>query len=980
MGLSEAMSIQSGSKLKNARAAAGMPASPIAPASKVNEISQLDRMSILASILLSLKQSVGSAAAAQAPSAEPAGEDTASSETGAAGAVVISPPQAFEIARLPERLSTDSSSPAQGGANPAGMAEHRLVAEAGADPLAPLAQPPADALLKPIARHGSSTSPSVLKIDVVDDKAGSAPLSLEKLVVATPVSDVIVSPIPATTFVFTGTPGPGNFDIFIGTGQGNTIDFSQVTDLGLPAKSQQAGAGDEVKQDPAAPNGFLIDLGATKETVATAGGPVTVQVWKLDENGKATTAVAHLENIDNVAGTIGNDIIKGNANANTFTYTAADGTHDGQSASYGFDLYYGGPSDAAGDLGDTADFSRLGTQASAAAAPPGAEPILLPHDAKGITVDLAQSVTITTVDPMTGEAATVTGSLVSTIGGAEQTDLALLAWSAPPGGGEAHATIEDIIGTGGSDVVRGDAADNTYVAVGGGENGVSVFDGRGGNDTVDFSHVTPGAAEAVTGAAASSGSHAAATAASAGPSEAAAPAEVSAPAAEAHAGAEVASVADVVANGIYVNLGSSEHSADSSIGEVSVQAWTIGADGAVDTALAHLEHVETVVGTVGSDVLIGNGEANTFVYTAADDASIDASGHISTGPDASYGFDIYHGGDPASSATDVHDAADFSALGSQESVAAALAEGEDSVLLPHDATGIMVDLGQAVSVTTVDPETGDLTTVTGSLVTTVGGSEDTDLALLAWTAPEDGSEGHSTIEDIVTSGGADAIWGDDADNTVIVSGDGTNGPVYFDGRDANDTIDFSRLELPDANSGIEVHLNQTTDGVTDPTGATQSDVTQVSLLSSDDGAPVAQIRDVENVVGSCGNDIIEGDRNDNVMTGAGGSDTFVFSDVAVVDGRGITDIGHDIIRDFRRGGIDDDDHLVFDSRIFNFHDGSSLDWLQQLLNNNQIRDDDEGTIIWIDENNSITLQNYDLDDYSGHGLGLGAHSSWIVFV
>ena len=36
------------------------------------------------------------------------------------------------------------------------------------------------------------------------------------------------------------------------------------------------------------------------------------------------------ENIDNVVATIGNDVIKGNANANTFTYTAADGTHDGQ--------------------------------------------------------------------------------------------------------------------------------------------------------------------------------------------------------------------------------------------------------------------------------------------------------------------------------------------------------------------------------------------------------------------------------------------------------------------------------------------------------------------------------------------------------------------------------------------------------------------------------------------------------------------------
>jgi hypothetical protein len=117
-----------------------------------------------------------------------------------------------------------------------------------------------------------------------------------------------------------------------------------------------------------------------------------------------------------------------------------------------------------------------------------------------------------------------------------------------------------------------------------------------------------------------------------------------------------------------------------------------------------------------------------------------------------------------------------------------------------------------------------------------------------------------------------------------------------------------------------------------------------------------------------------------VLSGGGGSDSFVFRDVAVVDGRGITDIGHDIIRDFRSGGIDDDDHLVFDSKIFSFHDGSSLDWLQQLLNNNQIRDDDQGVIIWIDENNSITLQNYDLDDTSGHGLGLAAYSSWIVFV
>src|SRR4029077_10748138 len=173
------------------------------------------------------------------------------------------------------------------------------------------------------------------------------------------------------------------------------------------------------------------------------------------------------------------------------------------------------------------------------------------------------------------------------------------------------------------------------------------------------------------------------------------------------------------------------------------------------------------------------------------------------------------------------------------------------------------------------------------------------------------------------------IGGNDAENTVVVTGTGQDGPVYFDGRGGKDTIDFSKLSLSGSNTGIEVHLNQTNDNVTDPTGGAQSDVVQVSYLSqvhdgssaADSGAPVAQLKDVENVVGSRGDDVIEGNSNDNGLAGGGGSDTFVFGDVAVVDGRGVTQIGHDIIRDFRSGGHGDDDQLVFDSRIFNFHDG-----------------------------------------------------------
>ena len=157
------MSIQSGSKLKNARPGASISASPIAPASTVNEISLLERVSILASILLSLKQSVGSTAAAGGHRGGGRRQDGPSSETGAAGEVVIGPPQAIEIARLPEWLSTDSPRPRRAQipqGSPSTVWRRRQVPIR----LRSLA-PPADALLKPIARHGLDV-PSVLKIDV----------------------------------------------------------------------------------------------------------------------------------------------------------------------------------------------------------------------------------------------------------------------------------------------------------------------------------------------------------------------------------------------------------------------------------------------------------------------------------------------------------------------------------------------------------------------------------------------------------------------------------------------------------------------------------------------------------------------------------------------------------------------------------------------------------------------------------------------
>src|SRR5262249_30332548 len=289
------------------------------------------------------------------------------------------------VARLGDGPSTDDygKDGVRGPASP----EHRLAAEAGQDPNLPILPPPPDAAVKLILPHGSSTSPTLLKIDVVDDKAGSSVLSLERLVPATPLGDVIVSPIPATNFAFRGAAGPNNFDVFVASGQGNTVDFSGLTGLLAPTTPQQGTAGATTRHDTSAPNGVFVDLTAQSQTVETAIGAVTVQAWQLDADGKALIPLAHLENIDNVTGTVGNDIIVGNGNANTFTYTATDGRADGQSASYGFDIYYGGPrtGSAADDLGDSVQFNRLGTEASLAA---GFDQILLPYHAKGITADL----------------------------------------------------------------------------------------------------------------------------------------------------------------------------------------------------------------------------------------------------------------------------------------------------------------------------------------------------------------------------------------------------------------------------------------------------------------------------------------------------------------------------------------------------------------------------------------------------------------
>ena len=406
-------------------------------------------------------------------------------------------------------------------------------------------------------------------------------------------------------------------------------------------------------------------------------------------------------------------------------------------------------------------------------------------------------------------------------------------------------------------------------------------------------------------------------------------------------------------------------------GPGTVQAWSLDADGKTDAALAHIENVDNVVATIGNDIVIGNTHANTVTYTASDDAGHATAGGDGTGAASSYGFDIISGGPSLTghgreAAGDVHDTADFSRVGAAEGVAAAVAAGVAAKILSHHATGIKVDLQVAVTIEATNSHTGGTIEVTGSIVSANGGEgTPVDLALLTW-APQSASNGHgtapaATIENIVGSQGADDVAGNAKDNTYFAVGEGTSGESLFDGRGGSDTIDFSKLLS--GITGIDLHLGNATSG-----GGSESSVATVAS-GSDAGTAIVVLTNVENVVGSHGNDTIEGNSADNILTGIGGSDTFIFKSTILVDGLEYANFGNDVILDYHghggggsSGSGGGHDSLWLNSNFFHFDNGwSSSDKLQKLFDS-FAQDDNGSTVIRIDDHNSIRLDHVSLNE------------------
>ncbi|MES1147711.1 MAG: hypothetical protein ABUL53_00855, partial [Bradyrhizobium guangdongense] len=85
------------------------------------------------------------------------------------------------------------------------------------------------------------------------------------------------------------------------------------------------------------------------------------------------------------------------------------------------------------------------------------------------------------------------------------------------------------------------------------------------------------------------------------------------------------------------------------------------------------------------------------------------------------------------------------------------------------------------------------------------------------------------------------------------------------------------------------------------------------------GAGTDKLSHIANLMGSQFNDTLAGDANDNMLTGNGGNDTFVFREFS-------GGIGHDIIQDF----ITDTDHIQLDYAAFDSNSPASFTaWLQE---------------------------------------------------
>lgn len=244
--------------------------------------------------------------------------------------------------------------------------------------------------------------------------------------------------------------------------------------------------------------------------------------------------------------------------------------------------------------------------------------------------------------------------------------------------------------------------------------------------------------------------------------------------------------------------------------------------------LAELVDVENVIGGAGADWLAGNAGSNTLRGGAGNDRLVMSNqGDMGT-------LDVFDGG------TGV-DVADFSAFGS--------------------AVWVSLEY-QGVEVWTKDTSTLSSGTWR-ELVDLV------DVENVTGTAGSDMLRGGASANTLLGGAGNDLL---------VMSTTASAGAIdIFDGGSGGDTADFRNFS-----SAVWVDLSY---------NGYEAWTRNQSNLSSGQWQILADLKDVEHLIGSAYDDYIGGNTSNNIMVGGNGRDVFAFD----------TDWGYDTIRDFESG-------------------------------------------------------------------------------
>ncbi|NOU07354.1 MAG: cadherin-like domain-containing protein [Hyphomicrobiaceae bacterium] len=244
-----------------------------------------------------------------------------------------------------------------------------------------------------------------------------------------------------------------------------------------------------------------------------------------------------------------------------------------------------------------------------------------------------------------------------------------------------------------------------------------------------------------------------------------------------------------------------------------------------ETGTDQITEIENVVGSSGDDHIVGNVGANVLTGGAGADVVSGGAGDDTIVATVGDSSDVYDGG----IGTDTLDLAGTTA---------------DAV--------VNLELGSSSSAETGTDQIDQIENVVGS-----GG--------------DDAITGDATANVLTGGVGADVVSGG-AGNDTIVATVGDSNDVY-DGGIGTDTLDFTSI-----NSDVFVDLKS---------GTSHSDE------SGED-----EFDDFENVNGGHGDDVIIADNHRNILTGGGGDDKFVFD---TLDDIQSSDQGSDHIVDFHVG-------------------------------------------------------------------------------